>query len=406
MWVGGKASTRSNLTMIPKLFNWVSNLCETQMGNGQLGPVNNLGLRSISSVNGNIHRENPRKEGLSDNDFKNDDDDKFLGKDATESVNQNGPSQPIPGRRLRGDGQMPRLNQHQNVSRGRDFRLQGRDGGEVRKQPDFSSVDKFGYVNGNKEDFGLNKKGSRASISDLFNKSQKDPLGNAQEQSDFLEKFKLSGMGKKESSNPENVASAPPDEEKEEPPQDADIIFKRMKETGLIPNAVAMLDGLCKDGLVQEAMKLFGLMREKGSMPEVVIYTAVVDGFFQAHKVDDAKRIFRKMQSNGITPNAFTYGVLIKGLSKCRRLEEAVEFCMEMMEAGHTPNAATFTELVDVFCKEKGVEEARKVIDALKQKGFFLDEKSVREHLNKKGTRSAMVWEAIFGLKKSGPTSF
>jgi len=90
-----------------------------------------------------------------------------------------------------------------------------------------------------------------------------------------------------------------------------------MKETGLVPNAVAMLDGLCKDGLVQEAMKLFGTMREKGTIPEVVIYTAVVDGFCKAHKFDDAKRVFRKIQSNGITPNAFSYGVLIQGLSKC-----------------------------------------------------------------------------------------
>ncbi|KAI8028175.1 Pentatricopeptide repeat-containing protein [Camellia lanceoleosa] len=34
------------------------------------------------------------------------------------------------------------------------------------------------------------------------------------------------------------------------PPQDVDEIFKKMKETSLIPNVVAMLDGLCKDRLV------------------------------------------------------------------------------------------------------------------------------------------------------------
>ena len=57
------------------------------------------------------------------------------------------------------------------------------------------------------------------------------------------------------------------------PPPDADEIFKKMKEIRLIPNAVAMLDGLYKDSLVQEAIKLFGLMRQKRSMPKVVIYT-------------------------------------------------------------------------------------------------------------------------------------
>ncbi|KAJ6812182.1 pentatricopeptide repeat-containing protein [Iris pallida] len=185
--------------------------------------------------------------------------------------------------------------------------------------------------------------------------------------------------------------------------EDADEIFKKMKETGLIPNAVAMLDGLCKDGLVQEAMKLFGTMREKGTIPEVVIYTAVVEGFCRAAKFDDAKRIFRKMQKNEIVPNAFSYGVLIQGLSKGKRLEDAVEFCMEMLDVGHVPNAATLTGLVDGFCKEKGAEEGEGFVRSLRERGFAIDEKAVREHLDKKGPYSPMVWEAIFGKNARRP---
>ncbi|CAL9157349.1 unnamed protein product, partial [Musa hybrid cultivar] len=129
----------------------------------------------------------------------------------------------------------------------------------------------------------------------------------------------------------------------EAPPEDADEIFKKMKETGLIPNAVAMLDGLCKDGLIQEAMKLFGSMREKGTMPEVVIYTAAVEGFCKAARFDDAKRIFRKMQKNGTAPNAFSYKVLIQGLCKGKKLDDSVEFCMEMLDAGHSPSVTTLS---------------------------------------------------------------
>ncbi|KAI8527215.1 hypothetical protein RHMOL_Rhmol12G0058300 [Rhododendron molle] len=230
---------------------------------------------------------------------------------------------------------------------------------------------------------------------------------------DFLDKFKL-GFDKGEKQLP-GAASAEKDEgggemkaaaaaaadEKLPPPPDADEIFKKLKETGLIPNAVAMLDGLCKDGLVQEAMKLFSLMREKGTIPEVVIYTAVVEGFCKAQKLDDAKRIFGKMKSNGISPNAFSYAVLIRGLCKGKRLEDAVEICVEMLDAGHSPNLATFTGLVDAFCREKGLEEAQSVIRALTQKGFYFDEKLVREYLDKKGPFLPLVWEAIFGKKSS-----
>ncbi|PON48344.1 Pentatricopeptide repeat [Trema orientale] len=223
---------------------------------------------------------------------------------------------------------------------------------------------------------------------------------NPLEDNSFLERFKLGG-----GDNSENDKGGKPRQEVSKPspspPEDADEIFKKMKETGLIPNAVAMLDGLCKDGLVQEAMKLFGLMREKGTIPEVVIYTAVVDGFCKAQKLDDAIRIFRKMQNNGIDPNAVSYSVLIQGLYKCKRLEDGVDFCMEMLEAGHSPNVVTFVGLVDGLCEEKGVEEAQSVIGKLRQKGFSLNEKAVREFLDKKAPFSPLVWEAIFGKKNS-----
>jgi pentatricopeptide repeat protein len=174
-----------------------------------------------------------------------------------------------------------------------------------------------------------------------------------------------------------------------------------MKETGLIPNAVAMLDGLCKSGLVQEAMKLFGLMREKGAIPEVVIYTAVVDAFCKAGKLDDAVRIFNKMQGNGVIPNAFSYWLIIGGLCKGGRLDDAIAFCVQMFEAGLSPNAATFVGLVDAVCNTKGVDEAEKLVRTFQDRNFAIDEKSIREHLDKKGPFTPLVWEVIFGKKKS-----
>ncbi|XP_076882418.1 uncharacterized protein LOC143530896 [Bidens hawaiensis] len=229
----------------------------------------------------------------------------------------------------------------------------------------------------------------------------------------FLDRFKL---GFDQDNNNNNNNHNKPNSEKlnsggdgelassPAPPEDADEIFRKMKETGLIPNAVAMLHGLCSDGLVQDALKLFGVMRERGSIPEVVIYTAVVEGFCKAHKPDEAIRIFRKMQSNGIVPNAFSYGVLVQGLINGKQLDDVLEFCLEMVEAGHSPNLATFTGLVNVFCKERGLEAAQIVIGKLKDKGFGFDDKGVRDFMEKKGPFSPVVWEAIFG--KTGSKMF
>ncbi|CBI37710.3 unnamed protein product, partial [Vitis vinifera] len=149
----------------------------------------------------------------------------------------------------------------------------------------------------------------RASQASPFNQPSPAEKVGATLEDGFLERFKL-GVQKKE--RPQESAAAQPSREqdanhgKEQPPQNADEIFRKMKESGLIPNAVAMLDGLCKDGL---------------------------------------------------------------------------------------------------FCKEKGVEEAKNVIVTLKQKGLFVDDKAVREYLDKKGPQSPLVWEAFFG-KKSPQRSF
>lgn len=228
-------------------------------------------------------------------------------------------------------------------------------------------------------------------------RSAQKPIGES-----LMEKLKLGDAGAGASTG-SCIEDQQPDREPGQPPQteDADEIFRKMKETGLIPNAVAMLDGLCKNGLVPEAMKLFGLMREKGAIPEVVIYTAVVEAFCKAAKLDDAVRIFRKMQGNGVIPNAFSYWLIIQGLCKGDRLDEAVGFCVEMFEAGHSPSAATFVGLVDAVCKTKGVEEGEKLVRSFQDRNFAIDEMSIREHLDKKGPFSPVVWEVIFGKKKS-----
>ncbi|KAJ7975890.1 Pentatricopeptide repeat-containing protein family [Quillaja saponaria] len=347
-------------------------------------------LRWFSSTNGkpplrasdDLLRQNPESD--------------LHGDDSKRSV-QLSPPEPIPNRPLRGDkpfNQSPPDFRESNRAH-RSFSLKFDD--ENSKAGNGDKTNKF----------------SQGSPSQNLNRNMAGRTKRDESDESFLDKFKLAfdnNRGKPRE-NGSSVPSAeenktnpnPPD--REPAPQDADEIFKRMKETGLIPNAVAMLDGLCKDGLVQEAMKLFGLMREKGTIPEVVIYTAVVEGFAKAQKPEDAKRIFRKMQNNGISPNAFSYTVIIQGLYKCNKLEDAVDFCVEMLEAGHSPNVTTFVGLVGGFCKEKGVEEAQSLIRTLREKGFCVNEKAVREFLDKKAPFSPPVWEAIFG-KKAPRTPF
>jgi pentatricopeptide repeat protein len=318
-------------------------------------------------------------------------DDEFFRQRRDTSFNDNGGNrreeglaEPIPGRVLRGQrpsNQPPLYSQEFNRG-GRRPRF---DGNRGNRSPQID----IGFQGRNVGETGRDGGQLGDSFLDKFKLGFDDKIGNKSE----VEASSQSEEAR--ASNSSNFYQPA----QESMPQDADVIFKKMKETGLIPNAVAMLDGLCKDGNVQEALNLFSLMREKGTIPEIVIYTAVVEGYTKAHKADDAIKIFRKMQRNGIKPNAFSYTVLIQGLYKCSRLQDAVEFCVEMLKENYSPNVTTFVGLVDGFCKENGIEEAKGVIKTLKEKGFDYDEKAVREFLDKKAPFSPSVWEAIFGKK-------
>lgn len=142
-------------------------------------------------------------------------------------------------------------------------------------------------------------------------------------------------------------------------------------------------------------------------VPDMVAYSVMVEGFCRAHRFDDALKLFRKIQASGrIEPGVFTYTVLIRGL--CSEggdgagLEMAVALCEELVGLGHPPNFATWAAVVEGYVRDRGGEEARVVVLYLRQRGFFSEEKAVREHLEKKGSFSSAVWEAVFEV----PTLF
>jgi pentatricopeptide repeat protein len=115
-----------------------------------------------------------------------------------------------------------------------------------------------------------------------------------------------------------------------------DEIFQKMKQTRLIPNVVAMLGGLCKNRLVRDTVELFGLIRKKGAILEVVIYTTVVDAFYKAVKLDDAVRILALMGGGAQTSGhiggdgAGRAGAAVGGHAS--RLEEEEERGMRSVE--------------------------------------------------------------------------
>lgn len=180
-------------------------------------------------------------------------------------------------------------------------------------------------------------------------------------------------------------------------PRDLQQIFHKMRSDGLTDHAVKMFDGLSKDGLTHEALELFAVIKDKGTMPDVVAHTAVIEAYANAGgKSKEAVRTYKQMLMAGVLPNAYTYSVLIRGLAKDGKAREAKDFVLEMMGKGMKPNPKTYTSVFEAYVKEKKEEEAREALAEMKKLGFVADEKAVREEIGRRGQVFRSLMNLLF----------
>jgi len=66
-------------------------------------------------------------------------------------------------------------------------------------------------------------------------------------------------------------------------------------QRNMCPNAVtckALINGFCKVGKLEEAMKLFYERPNRNTSPNVVTYNALIDGFYKGGKLEEARKYF------------------------------------------------------------------------------------------------------------------
>jgi pentatricopeptide repeat protein len=168
---------------------------------------------------------------------------------------------------------------------------------------------------------------------------------------------------------------------------------------GLLNHAVKMFDALSKQGLTHEALELFGQIKDKGQMPDVVAHTAIIEAYANAGQPKETLKAYMRMLASGVCPNAYTYAVLIRGLvGDGKFLKDAKKYLLEMMEKGMRPNAETYAAVFEGLVREEKVDEAVNLLEEMKGKGFVPDEKDVRDVLsNKRGHVFRTVISILFG---------
>uniref|UniRef100_A0A2N9EWU3 ABC transporter family G domain-containing protein n=1 Tax=Fagus sylvatica TaxID=28930 RepID=A0A2N9EWU3_FAGSY len=121
-------------------------------------------------------------------------------------------------------------------------------------------------------------------------------------------------------------------------PQAALELFHQMQAYGQHPNLQTyanLLDGLCKNNQIAEAMTLFQEMEDKKLCQEGLI--------------DEASELLEKMDGNGCSPDDRTYNTIIQGLLQHNETSKAMELVKIMVDKGFSADATTVSLLVDLL---------------------------------------------------------
>ncbi|CAM8901608.1 unnamed protein product [Rhodiola kirilowii] len=132
-----------------------------------------------------------------------------------------------------------------------------------------------------------------------------------------------------------------------------------------------LINGLCKDGLIDKAKELFLEMKKKDISPNVITYTMVIDGLCRAGKWEEAQAMYGEMLHHGLQPSVVTFTVLINALAKMGKGKEARELFLLMIQTGQMPNVVTYTTLMDCIYNEGNIEELKEFFVSMDKKGIM-----------------------------------
>lgn len=127
-----------------------------------------------------------------------------------------------------------------------------------------------------------------------------------------------------------------------------------LKKNCTLDDAISstLIHWLCKNGKILEAKKLFDKLGMV-SIPSALTYNTLIAGMCEAEELLLASRLWDDMVEKGYKPNTFTYNMLIKGFCKVGSAREGVRFLEEMVGKRCFPNKSTYSVLIQGLCDSK-----------------------------------------------------
>ncbi|KAL3650354.1 hypothetical protein CASFOL_006757 [Castilleja foliolosa] len=140
----------------------------------------------------------------------------------------------------------------------------------------------------------------------------------------------------------------------------------------------AVITGLARHGLVDEALKVFEELRSQGTELNVVSWTSVIACCSQHGKDIEALNLFREMQAAGVKPNAVTIPCLLPACGSIAALMHGKGAHCFSLRRGISTDVYVGSALIDMYANCGKIQSARSCFDRMP-------------------TRNLVCWNAMLG---------
>ncbi|KAJ9181623.1 hypothetical protein P3X46_009735 [Hevea brasiliensis] len=153
-------------------------------------------------------------------------------------------------------------------------------------------------------------------------------------------------------------------------------VLAEMTRIGVPANRITyniLLKGYCQQLQIDKAKELLKEMADDAEIePDVVSYNTLVDGCIQVDDSAGALAFFNEMRSKGIAPTKISYTTLMKAFALSGQPKLANQVFDEMFKDPRVKvDLIAWNMLVEGYCKLGLVEEAKKIIQRMKENGFY-----------------------------------
>ncbi|KAJ0231093.1 Pentatricopeptide repeat-containing protein [Hirschfeldia incana] len=115
-------------------------------------------------------------------------------------------------------------------------------------------------------------------------------------------------------------------------------------------------DAMVGSGSILKAYKDLAHLADAGNSPDIVTYNVLINGFCKAGNIDGALKLLNVLQLKGLSPDSVTYNTLINGLHRVGREEEAFKLFYAKDDFRHSP--AVYRSLMTWSCRKRKIAVA------------------------------------------------